>query len=87
MIDIHSHILPGLDDGSRSMEQTFSMLWIASAEGIHTIIATPHSYGHRKSASVAAIQVCDLPSKKPENKRARNENTNCRHEKHSVVGK
>lgn len=58
MIDIHSHILPGLDDGSRSMEQTLSMLRIASAEGIHTIIATPHSYGHRKSASVAAIQEC-----------------------------
>jgi protein-tyrosine phosphatase len=41
-IDIHSHILPQLDDGSRSMEQTMSMLKIAYSDGIRTIIATPH---------------------------------------------
>ncbi len=41
-IDIHSHILPGLDDGSQSMEQTMEMLHIAEAEGITHIIATPH---------------------------------------------
>jgi protein-tyrosine phosphatase len=40
--DIHSHILPGIDDGSRSMEQTVRMLHMASAENITTIIATPH---------------------------------------------
>ena len=41
-IDIHSHILPWLDDGSRSMEQTIAMLQIAQTEGIGTIYATPH---------------------------------------------
>lgn len=40
--DIHSRILPGIDDGSRSMEQTVRMLHMASAENITTIIATPH---------------------------------------------
>ncbi len=40
--DIHSHILPGIDDGSKSMEETISMLRIASAEGITHMIATPH---------------------------------------------
>lgn len=42
-IDMHSHILPGLDDGSRSMEQSLAMLRIAYEEGITTMIATPHN--------------------------------------------
>lgn len=43
-IDIHSHILPAVDDGSVSLIQTRNMLRIAYEEGIHYIIATPH-YG------------------------------------------
>lgn len=42
-IDIHSHILPRMDDGSRSMEQSLQMLRIACEEGISTMIATPHN--------------------------------------------
>lgn len=42
--DIHSHILPGVDDGSVSMEQTRKMLKIAFNEGIGNLFATPH-YG------------------------------------------
>ncbi len=42
-IDMHSHILPGMDDGSRSMEQTLRMLGIAVEEGITTMVATPHN--------------------------------------------
>ena len=42
-IDIHSHILPGMDDGSRSMGQTLRMLETAVSEGITTMIATPHN--------------------------------------------
>lgn len=41
-IDIHSHILPGVDDGPESIEQTIRMLHMAISEGINTIIATPH---------------------------------------------
>lgn len=40
--DIHSHILPGVDDGAKDMETTKSMLRLAKKQGIHTIIATPH---------------------------------------------
>ena len=43
LIDIHSHILPGLDDGSSNMEQSLRMLEIAYKEGISTIVATPHN--------------------------------------------
>lgn len=41
-IDIHSHILPQLDDGARNLEQTISMLKIAYSEGIRRMIATVH---------------------------------------------
>lgn len=42
IIDIHSHILPGIDDGSADMEETLAMLAIAEKEGITHMIATPH---------------------------------------------
>ncbi len=42
MIDIHSHILPGLDDGATTMEDSLEMAKLAVSEGIKTIIATPH---------------------------------------------
>ena len=42
MIDIHSHILPGVDDGSQNDEQSVLMLKKAIDDGIHTIVATPH---------------------------------------------
>lgn len=41
-VDIHNHIIPGVDDGAQSEEMTLSMLKIASEEGISNIIATPH---------------------------------------------
>lgn len=40
--DIHTHILPGVDDGASDIEQTRKMLQIAASEQITTIIATPH---------------------------------------------
>lgn len=43
MIDIHVHILPGIDDGPATMEESLEMARIAVEDGIHTIIATPHS--------------------------------------------
>ena len=42
MIDVHAHILPQVDDGSGSIEETLSMLSISYAEGFRTVIATPH---------------------------------------------
>jgi protein-tyrosine phosphatase len=43
MIDIHSHILPGLDDGSKSWETTLAMCRLAVDDGITHIVATPHA--------------------------------------------
>ena len=42
LIDMHCHILPGVDDGSQSMEQTINMIKIAYEDGIRKMIVTPH---------------------------------------------
>lgn len=42
MIDIHSHILPGLDDGSETMEETLGIVRQLHKTGFKTLIATPH---------------------------------------------
>ncbi len=42
MVDLHSHILPNIDDGSENMEETLEMGRIAEAEGFSKVIATPH---------------------------------------------
>ena len=55
MIDIHSHVIPGIDDGSRSIEMTLEMLKRAEMDGTKTIVATPHfcrGYGEEEYPSV-----------------------------------
>lgn len=42
MIDIHSHILPGVDDGPKNEQESIEMAIQAVEQGIHTIVATPH---------------------------------------------
>ena len=44
MIDIHSHIIPNVDDGSRSMEETINMLNEAYNVGFTTVVSTSHYY-------------------------------------------
>jgi protein-tyrosine phosphatase len=43
MVDVHCHILPGLDDGPENMEISLAMAESAIAEGITHVVATPHS--------------------------------------------
>jgi protein-tyrosine phosphatase len=42
MIDLHCHILPGIDDGPETLDEAVEMCRIAHADGIRTIVATPH---------------------------------------------
>lgn len=42
MIDLHCHILPGIDDGAQTITDSLTMAQQAVSEGIHTIVATPH---------------------------------------------
>lgn len=44
MIDFHSHILPGVDDGSKDLEMTQQMLEQMNQQGIQAVVATPHFY-------------------------------------------
>lgn len=44
MVDIHCHILPGVDDGALTLEESLAMCELAAADGIGTIVATPHMF-------------------------------------------
>ncbi len=44
LYDFHSHILPEVDDGSRSIEQSIAMLDMLRNSGVGTVVATPHFY-------------------------------------------
>lgn len=44
MLDLHSHILPGVDHGAQDLNEAREMLAAAAAQGIRTIVATPHVY-------------------------------------------
>lgn len=49
MIDFHTHILPGIDDGSQNISMTKSMIYLEKVQGIDRIIATPHFYAYEAS--------------------------------------
>ena len=42
IIDVHAHVIPGVDDGSRVMRESVSLLKRAAEQGIVGVIATPH---------------------------------------------
>lgn len=65
MTDLHTHILPCMDDGSTSTDMSLKMLQMEQEQGVDTVVLTPHFYRHRetsdsflarRSASFAALQ-------------------------------
>ena len=54
MIDTHTHILPGVDDGSLNLEESLEMARVAVADGITHMFATPH---HRDYTSLSRQEV------------------------------
>ena len=44
MTDLHSHVLPGMDDGAKSVEISLRMLRAEWKQGVSTVVATPHFY-------------------------------------------
>lgn len=54
MIDLHSHILPGLDDGAQSLEESLAMARVAVEGGITSMAATPHCREDRTQEVYAA---------------------------------
>ena len=49
MIDFHSHVLPGIDDGAKDVETSVAMLEESKRQGVTTIVCTPHYYGRKHS--------------------------------------
>ena len=47
MIDFHSHILPGVDDGSKNAEMSAALLQMLQQQGVTTVVATPHFYADK----------------------------------------
>lgn len=56
MIDIHSHILPGVDDGVQTLEDGLAMLRIAAAGGVTTQVLTPHLHPGRFDNTLEFLQ-------------------------------
>ena len=42
MIDLHNHLLPGIDDGAKKLEETLEFLRIGHRDGVRKVVATPH---------------------------------------------
>ena len=49
MIDFHSHVLPGIDDGAKDLETSVAMLKESKRQGVTTVVCTPHYYGRKRS--------------------------------------
>lgn len=54
--DIHSHLLPGLDDGAADLAQSLAMARQAVAEGVEMALCTPHQGGRYRATHAAAIR-------------------------------
>ena len=50
MIDFHTHILPCIDDGARSLDESLALLQMLEEQGVDTVVFTPHYYGRKKGA-------------------------------------
>jgi protein-tyrosine phosphatase len=73
LVDIHTHVLPRVDDGAKDEQAALEMLRVAAADGIGTVVATPHAHHARperigdEAARLTAlarsegIDICVLP--------------------------
>ena len=52
MLDIHSHFLPKMDDGSKSTDMSMEMLRKSRKQGVTTIVSTSHFYGDSESPDI-----------------------------------
>jgi len=56
MIDLHCHILPGLDDGAKTLDEALGMARIAAEDGIETMVATPHIFRGEDPRDFGAVE-------------------------------
>jgi protein-tyrosine phosphatase len=61
MIDLHTHVLPGIDDGPPTIEGALEIARLAAAGGTRVLVATPHvNWRYRNDAATIAAGVADL---------------------------
>ena len=61
MIDLHCHVLPGIDDGPATVEGSLELARLAAAGGTDVLVATPHvSWRYRNDAATIAERVAEL---------------------------
>jgi protein-tyrosine phosphatase len=62
MIDIHNHLLHGLDDGAQTLEESIEMCRISWNDGVRIIVATPHTFNflYENSRSIVLTKVQEL---------------------------
>lgn len=62
--DIHCHLVPGIDDGAKSLDESLAMARLAVEEGVDTIICTPHQCGNAShvTGDMIRTQVAELQS-------------------------
>ena len=74
MIDFHSHVLPQIDDGSQSVEESLTLLRMQKEQGAEIVFATPHyiashqdvpSFLSRRAAALERLRP-ELPADAPE---------------------
>ena len=52
MVDIHTHILPHLDDGAKNTDMSVAMMKMLKKQGVETVVFTPHYYGKRTNPEI-----------------------------------
>lgn len=57
MIDIHTHALPFMDDGAKSVDETIEILAELESQGVRSVIFTPHFYSYNESVASFAARI------------------------------
>ncbi len=62
MIDLHCHILPGLDDGPQTLEESVAMAHMGYGDGTRVLVATPHTLNgfHKNGRSTILAKGAEL---------------------------
>lgn len=59
MIDLHCHVLPGIDDGPESIDGSVALARAAAAAGTRVLVATPHVSWHYQNEAATIARLTD----------------------------
>ena len=86
LIDFHTHILPGIDDGSRNVEMSLRMLAAQREQQVDEIVATPHFYAQKDSVEEFLLRrQCSYEKLKTKMARETNLDRSCIWQRESIT--